>query len=306
MQPPAKRLGRGLSSLISVGEQAPTTAEAALPPSKAPSESGNRTIKTDQLRPNPFQPRKDIPPDQLQALAESIRKTGVIQPIVARPAQAGTFEIIAGERRWRAAQLAGLSEVPALIREADDQAALEIALVENIFREDLNAIDRAQAYRRYCDEFHLSADEVAQRLGEDRSTVTNYLRLLDLPGEVKNWVAEGKLSMGHARALLGLRTAADQVKLARQAIDAGLSVRKVEELVRLRLQVRMTATQPREDNEAKRPQIRTLEQAFVQALGTKVEINETRRKGRGKIVIHYFSLDDFDRILERLGLEDRG
>jgi ParB family chromosome partitioning protein len=181
---------------------------------------------------------------------------------------------------------------------------LEIALVENIFREDLNAIDRAQAYRRYCDEFDLSAEEVADRLREDRTTVTNYLRLLELPGEVKDLVRAGELSMGHARCLLALRTPAEILRGAKEAIKEGLSVRGLEKMVRDRANARAAASKPGGGKaEEKRPQIRNLEHAFVQSLGTKVEIHESRRRGSGRVVIHYYNLDDFDRIAERLGIE---
>jgi len=261
----------------------------------------------DQLRPNPFQPRQDISPEHLKALAESIRKSGVIQPILVRRAGDQLYEVIAGERRWRAAQQAGLREVPAVLRPVDDQEMLELALIENIFREDLNAIDRAAAYRRYCNEFSLSADEVAQRLGEDRSTVSNYLRLLDLPTEVRQWVAEGKVAMGHARCLLGLKSPVDMTQMAREVIEQDLSVRTVEKMVRERLNARAEAIRgPADRADAKRVQIRNLEEAFTRALGTKVEIQEAARKGKGKITIHYFSLDDFDRVMERLGIEPEG
>jgi ParB family chromosome partitioning protein len=324
MQKPVKRLGRGLSSLISVPETpvafpppapAPAAPAAAGPadgtptapaaqPAQAPA-PGPQLVDVAAIRPNPYQPRRDIAPEALQALAESIRKTGLIQPIIVRPLAGGAYELIAGERRWRASQMAGLTRIPAVVREATETEMLEMALVENIFREDLNAIDRAGAYRRYCDEFQLSADEVATRLGEDRTTVTNYLRLLDLPNEVKAWVAEGRLSMGHARALLGIKSPSDLVRTAKQAIDEGLSVRALEKLVRERVEARAAAAKPAADGqEAKRPQIRNLEQAFVRAIGTKVEIQESRKKGSGKIIIHYYNLDDFDRIAERFGVEE--
>lgn len=305
MQQPQKRLGRGLSALIpmSAGAAPPqlSAADAAASPSAPPPLNH---LPVELLRPNPFQPRREMPPDQLKSLAESIKRSGIIQPLAVRKVGDRLYEIIAGERRWRAAQLAGLTEVPVHVRTADDEEMLEFALVENIYREDLNAIDRAVAYKRYCDEFELSAEEVAGRLGEDRTTVSNYLRLLDLPSEVKQWVIEGKLAMGHARGILGLRAPGDMVQLARQVIEQGLSVRAVEKLVKERLEARAAVTRNLEDAaDAKRAQVRNLEQAFTRALGTKVEINEAARKGRGRIVIHYFSLDDFDRIMERMGME---
>lgn len=315
MHTPPKRLGRGLRSLISVGQDPPdlpppVTGQAAAPASQAPAEEPLRpttTLPVGQLRPNPYQPRRDVPPDQLKALADSIRKSGIIQPILVRQKGGEVYEIIAGERRWRAAQQAGLSELPVTIRTADDREMLELALAENIFREDLNAIDRALAYRRYCDEFNLTADQVAERLGEDRSTVSNYLRLLDLPSDVKQWVAEAKISMGHARCLLGLRSAVEITQAARQIMEQDLSVRAVEKLVRDRVSARAAAIlAPGEKSDGKRAQIRSLEERFTRALGTKVEIQESARKGKGRIMIHYFSLDEFDRVAERLGLSGDG
>lgn len=303
MQQPQKRLGRGLMAMLSVGETAPG---ATSPPANAQADvpsTPSLSLPVGQLRPNPFQPRRDMPPDHLSALAESIRKSGVIQPILVRQSGPQLYEIIAGERRWRAAQQAGLAQVPVVLRTADDREVLELALVENIFREDLNAIDRALAYRRYCDEFSLTPDEVAERLGEDRSTVCNYLRLLDLPSDVKQWVAEGKLAMGHARCLLGLKSPSDIIQAAKLVIEQDLSVRAVEKWVRDRLNARTSAARSPNKPEPKRAQIRQLEEAFTRSLGTKVEIHESARKGKGRILIHYFSLDDFDRIQERLGLD---
>lgn len=296
MQKVQKRLGRGLDSLISLPSEWGEGGDAA-------QQKPVSTVGVDQIRTNPHQPRKDMAPEALQALADSIRNNGVIQPIVVRKKDEHLYEILAGERRWRAAQMAGLSEIPVVVREATDDEMLEVALIENILREDLNAIERAMAYRKYCDEFGLSAEQVAQKLSEDRTTVVNYLRLLDLPSEVKDWLASGAISMGHARCLLALRSSADIVRTARQAMDEGMSVRGLEKLVREKLQARASAsTQTAARAEDKRPQIAALEQAFVRTLGTKVDIHESRRKGSGKIVIHYHSLDDFDRITERLGV----
>lgn len=311
MQTPPKRLGRGLRSLISVGETPPEfTSPPAVPaaiPAQEEAFKPTTTLPVGQLRPNPYQPRRDVPPDQLKALADSIRKSGIIQPVLVRHKTGETYEIIAGERRWRAAQQAGLSEIPVTVRTADEREMLELALAENIFREDLNAIDRAMAYRRYCDEFNLTADQVAERLGEDRSTVSNYLRLLDLPSDVKQWVAEAKISMGHARCLLGLRSAVEITQMARQIMEQDLSVRAIEKMVRERVSARTTAIlAPGEKGDGKRAQIRSLEERFTRALGTKVEIQESARKGKGKLTIHYFSLDEFDRVAERLGLSGDG
>ncbi|HSW46399.1 MAG TPA: ParB/RepB/Spo0J family partition protein [Phycisphaerae bacterium] len=302
MPQPPRRLGRGLSAILSVPDPQVPSSSSVLPelPIQA---AGTRMIKVSQLRPNPSQPRREFPADQLKALADSIARTGIIQPIAVRPAGKDTYEIIVGERRWRAAQMAGVSEVPAVVREASDEQMLEVALVENIFREDLNAIDRATAYKRYCDTFGLTAEQVAQRLGEDRTTVTNYIRLLDLPAEVKQWVVENRLSMGHARCLLGLTSASMRVQVAKEAIERDLSVRDVEKLVRDRQAARSVPSGSGGGGKVKRPLIRELEQTFVRALGTRVEIVESARKGKGRVIIHYASLEDFDRLCERLNVK---
>jgi len=258
-------------------------------------------IRCDAIRPNPFQPRAEISEASLDELTESIRRTGVIQPIIVRR-QGAAHELVAGERRWRASRRAGLTEVPAIVRTASDEEMLEFALIENIFREDLNAIDRANAYRRYCDAFGLTADQVASRLGEDRTTVTNYLRLLELPASVQDMVRDGRLSMGHARALAGLDERTRIEKVANIASTNYFSVRAIEELVR-KEKDKPTAPPPAPAAAPqKRPHVRDLEQQFVRALDTKVEIFESRKKGAGRIVIHYFTLDDFDRVAERLGI----
>lgn len=296
MQKATKRLGRGLTSLLSATD---TPVDIAAP---GQSDRGVARVDVGRIRPNPYQPRQELNAADMEALAASIRKSGLIQPIIVRPAGDDAYEVIAGERRWRACEMAGLSQVPAIVRDATRQEMAELALVENIFREDLNAIDRAAAYRRYCEEFGLSAEEVANRLGEDRTTVANYMRLLDLPGEVKRWVAEGKLAMGHARCLLAIQSPSDLVQTAKHAISRDLSVRALEKLVRQRVTARAEAGRviPVHD---KRAQIRSLEEAFIRTLGTRVEIIESKRKGSGKIVVHYANLDDFDRIASQVGIE---
>jgi ParB family chromosome partitioning protein len=310
MSNPHRRLGRGLSSLLSIPEE---TIETTVPQQstqqiarETPSNdaSPQKTIKIGKLRPNPYQPRQEFNPTSLQALATSISKTGLIQPIAVRIAENDTYEIIVGERRWRAAQMAGLGEIPVIIRDASREEMLELALIENIYREDINAIERANAYKRYCDEFSMSAEQVASKLGEDRSTVSNYLRLLDLPSDVKQLVIDGRLSMGHARTLLGLKLPSEIQKLAELAVKDGISVRALEKMVQDRQAARAAAIKPRVGKEDKRPLIRELEQTFIRILGTKVEIFESRRKGKGKIIIHYASLEDFDTISERLGIKE--
>ncbi len=302
MQAPKKRLGRGLNSLISLPESSPPS---DLPAPSSTSRSDTLRVSLDRIRPNPHQPRQEMKEEELEALAASIRKSGLLQPVILRK-QGEDYQLIAGERRWRACREAGLKEIPAIVREATDREMLELALVENIFREDLNPIERAEAYRRYADEFGLSAEDIAQGLGEDRTTVTNYMRLLDLPAEVRGLVSQSQLSMGHARCLLGLKSASEITRMAEKAVKEGLSVRALERAVRDQIQARQAASQPAgrtDSKDAKRPQIRQLEEAFVQTLGTKVDIHESRRKGSGKITIHYANLDDFDRIVDRLQIE---
>jgi ParB family chromosome partitioning protein len=301
-----KHLGRGLASLLGpitldeaeANQVLPNPAVAAnFPPDKELHDS-LQEINIDAISPNPYQPRTVWDQQELADLAESIRANGVIQPIIVRPAGPG-FELIAGERRFRAAQLASLTAIPALVREATDEQLLELSLIENIHRADLNPIERAKAYQNYLSTFSLTQAEAAERLGENRSVIANYLRLLDLPDEVKQMLAERQLTMGHARAMLALPTDELRRKLANRAMAGRLSVREVERLVRTYLagigQARTTAR-------SKPAHILELESELSRQLGTKVAI-ETRKNGqRGKIIIEFYSLDEFDRITERIGL----
>lgn len=305
-----RRLGKGLAALLqsttSVIRPEPAALEPpptpAAPPPDTASKQSIRLVRCSVIQPNPYQPRSEILEESLNELVQSIRKTGIIQPITVRQKGPG-FELIAGERRWRAAQRAGLVEIPAIVRTATDEEMVELALIENIFREDLNAIDRAVAYRRYCDQFALTADQVANRLGEDRTTVTNYLRLLELPESVQQMVKEGRISMGHARAMAGLNDRDKIEKLANIVVTNFFSVRALEELIRSEKSSAAPAAKPAAVVKDKRPHIRDLEEQFMRALETKVEIVEARKKGTGRIVIEYNSLDDFDRIAERVGVK---
>lgn len=283
------------------------------PSAAAPSE-----VAIDAIIPNRNQPRQAFSAESIASLAKSIEQSGIVQPLVVRPigrsgdaitadasAGAAQFELIAGERRWRAARAASVKMVPVVVRDLGDREALEVALVENIQREDLNAIDRARAYQGYCREFAVGAEELAQRLGEDRSTISNYMRLLELPQSVQKLVSTGELSMGHARCILGLDGDDARIDVARSAVANALSVRAVEEMVRRRKgapqgerAIRRGTTRIVE----KRPHVADLENRMSQALGTKVQISEGRKRGSGKILIEYYSLDDFDRISERMGV----
>jgi len=301
-----KHLGRGLQSLLGpitldqseTNQVSPNPAITAnFPPDKELS-SSLREIAIDVISPNPYQARTVWDQQELADLAKSIKANGVIQPIIVRPAGTG-FELIAGERRFRAAQLASLTTIPALVRKASHEQMLELALIENIHRTNLNPIERAKAYQNYLRTFSLTQAETAERLGEDRSVIANYLRLLDLPNEIKQMLAEGQLTMGHARAILALPTDELRRKLANRALAGNLSVREVERLVRKYL----TGTgQAKPTVRSKPAHILDLESKLSSQLGTRVSI-ETRKNGqRGKVVIEFYSLDEFDRITERLGL----
>jgi len=301
-----KHLGRGLASLLGPITLEPDETQQLLsdfvtpvnfPPDKELQDS-LREISIDAIFPNPYQPRTVWNQQELADLAESIRTRGVIQPIIVRPAGTG-FELIAGERRFRAAKLASLTTIPALIRQASDEQMLELSLIENIHRADLNPIERAKAYQNYLSTFSLTQAEAAERLSENRSVIANYLRLLDLPEEVRQMLVEGQLTMGHARAILALPTDELRRKLANRAMAGRLSVREVERLVRRYFigigQAKVTAR-------SKPPHILDLESELSRHFGTKVII-ETRKNGqRGKIIIEFYSLDEFDRITEKIGL----
>ena len=301
-----RHLGRGLESLLSPIISHPTSRnQAATVPfdeSKSLSEKHLHSqlveISIDTISPNPYQARTTWNEQELADLAESIRANGVIQPIIVRPVGPG-YQLIAGERRLRAARLAALATVPALVRQATDEELLEIALVENIHRADLNPIERARAYQNYVSTFSLTQAEAAARLGEDRSVIANYLRLLDLPDEIKQMLTDGQLTMGHARAILALPTDELRRKLANRALVGRLSVREVERLVRRYLAGTGQATTT---SRSKPAHILDLENRLCSQLGTKVII-ETRKNGqRGRIIIEFHSLDEFDSITDRLGL----
>ncbi len=301
-----RHLGRGLDSLISpitLNESAPKRVlsdhvdEHNFPVDKELGDS-LRFINLDNISPNPYQARLEWNENDLDDLAESIKANGVVQPIIVRPFKGG-YQLIAGERRFRAAKKASLQNIPAMVRIASDEQMHEWSLVENIHRVDLNPIERAKAYRDYLNTFSLTQTEASQRLGEDRSVVANYMRLLDLPQEIKQMLADSKLSMGHARAILALPTDELRRKLANRAMAGRLSVREVERLVRRYL---AGSNKEKKNIRSKPPHIQDLEMKLSRQLGTKVNI-ETRKNGqRGKIIIEFYSLDEFDGITEKLGL----
>jgi ParB family chromosome partitioning protein len=273
-------LGRGLSALI------PDT----LPPAGA----ADRPLEVDSdlLRPNKFQPRTTMDDARIEDLARSIRANGIIQPIVVRRVEGG-YEIVAGERRWRAAQRAGLLKVPIVVRDIPEDRLLAAALIENIQREDLNPIEEAHAYRRLADEFHLTQEQIADAVGKDRSSIANYIRLLKLPREVRENVGSGALSMGHARAILGLGDETSQLRVSRDVVARSLSVRETEVLVK-----RLGLPAPAKAEPRKDVHTRAAEDQLRFALGTRVRI--VRRGKGGRVEIDFSSEDELQRIYEKL------
>lgn len=297
-------LGRGLEALMGPitkfkADSQESSHDVSFPPD-AKLELAKSELPISQIRPNPYQPRTSWNEEQLQDLSESIKSNGIIQPIIVRK-NADGYEIIAGERRLRAAEMAGLETVPVLVRQATDKEMLELALVENIHRADLNPIERAKAYLNFINSFNLTQTEAAQRLGEDRSVISNYLRILDLPNEIKQMLAEGRLSMGHARAMLALPSDELRRKLANRAMAGRLSVREVERLVRKYLDGK---TETKEIKKVKMAHIIDLERKLQSLLGTKVTIKANKRTPRGRIIIDYYSLDEFERLTEHMGLKN--
>jgi len=286
-----KALGRGLSTLLPTNRLAPAPPAPAAPQTT----SAPLRIPIGDIDPNPLQPRTVFQADRLQELAQSIREHGIIQPLIVRAA-GSRFQLIAGERRWRAARLAGLAQVPVIIQDYADDRLMEVTLIENIQREDLNPIEVSQAFDRLARDHQLSHEQIAQRTGKDRTTVTNMLRLLRLPSDIQVLLAEHRLSMGHARAILSLPTPELQLQLAERTAAEGLSVRQVERLVQ-------KATEPREAKPVTAvepdPNVKAAIQELERVLGTRVHIVEKSAQ-RGHIEIEYYSQDDLQRIYETI------
>ncbi len=277
------RLGRGLDALL--GNYEPATAE----------KDELRQLPIDLLRRGKYQPRTHMDPAALEELAASIKAQGVVQPIVVRSLPNGEYEIVAGERRWRAAQLAGLESIPAVVRKIPDEAAIAIALIENIQRENLNPVEEANALQRLIDEFGMTHQQVAEAVGRSRAAVTNLLRLLTLQADVREMLEQARMDMGHARALLALEGGA-QSKAAHQVVEKGLSVRETENLVRRLLTKSSGHTA---SHEAVDPDVRALQQQLSEKLGAKVRIQHSHR-GRGRLVIEYNTLEELDGILAKI------
>jgi ParB family transcriptional regulator, chromosome partitioning protein len=313
------RLGRGLSSLLTVSElpvevEVPTPAPNAQPqaaglsspapqsappvdvPNAAAPTAQPDEIPLEQISPNPHQPRREMDQAHLAELAASLRSTGLIQPIVVRRTETG-YQLIAGERRFRAAKLAGLKSIPAIVRDVDSFTQAQMALVENIQREDLNPIDRAQAYRALINQLGLTHQELSQRLGEDRTVITHHVRLLDLAESVREMIRSGKLSLGHAKLLAGVEDILEQQRLAELCVAQELSVRNLE---RLLAGDEGNAAPSRSSTPS--AHLLDLEKTIARQLGMRVQVR-SNKKGRGRLVVHYASLDQFDELIRRLGIK---
>jgi ParB family chromosome partitioning protein len=284
-----KRLGRGLEALLGSVSKDQAQASGSL-----------RELPVSSVQPNPLQPRSQISEAELTELTSSIEASGLLQPVVVRPRN-GKYELIAGERRWRAVQRLGWPKIPAVIRDVDDQTLLTLALIENLQRDDLTAIDEAAGYQRLSEEFQLPQAEIARLVGRDRSTIANLLRLLKLPEEVRQLVQEGKLSEGHARALLSVSDSAELLRIAREAAEQGWSVREMESRTRDKTPARTSApsspSQPRAPQKMPNADVRRVEDALRKRLGTDVRVT-ARRRGRGFLSISYYSNEDLARVLE--------
>jgi ParB family transcriptional regulator, chromosome partitioning protein len=280
-----KGLGRGLSALIPAAQASDESRDQRSP----------LEVAVDRITPSPFQPRRTFDEAKIEELAASIRNQGIIQPLVVRPKNDG-FELIAGERRWRAAMKAGLSRVPVVVRAASDHEALQLALVENLQREDLNPIEEASGYRRLQEEFQWSQEEMAERVGKSRPAIANSLRLLALPPEVQQEVTAGNLPAGQARALLGLHTEALIVSACREVIAKGLSTRETEKMVRLLL----VGRKRRRGVPVIDPDLKSIVENLQRALGTRVRLIPKARSSKGKIEIEYYALADLERIIQTI------
>ena len=290
-------LGRGLDALLGPPRTASKPVAAPLTAVSGDADGELRTLGVEQLQRGKYQPRVDMHNESLEDLADSIRAQGVVQPLVVRPIGAGRYEIVAGERRWRAAQLAELQEVPVMVREMDDRTAIAVALIENIQREDLNPLEEAHALERLIEEFEMTHQQAAEAVGRSRAAVSNLLRLLELGEIATGLVQRGELDMGHARALLAL-SGTRQADAARQVVDQGLSARATERLVKKLLAAGSQSggkkTPPRRD-----PDLVSLEQDLSDRIGAPVQVQQGQ-KGKGKLIVSYNSLDELDGILEHI------
>lgn len=291
-------LGKGLDSLIPTNvmmESEVKHATISTASSAEEGKDGTLMVKLSKVEPNREQPRKNFDEDSLQELAESLKQFGMLQPILVQN-RGDYYEIIAGERRWRAAKIAGLKEVPVIVRELTDQEIVEISLIENIQREDLNPIEEAQAYKRLLTEFHLKQDEVAERVSKSRTAVTNSMRLLKLCDEVQKMVVDDMISTGHARALISIEDPEEQYLIAQKIFDEKLSVREVEKLVK---DLHKPPKPPKEENKTLQAIYQEISERLKQSLSTKVSVS-AKQNGAGKIEIEFYNHEDLERLLERI------
>jgi ParB family chromosome partitioning protein len=290
----SRRLGRGLSALISSA----ATAQPAASPAAQTTDSPFREIRLDSIVPNPKQPRREFAEADLVELQQSLQASGLLQPISVRPRPDGKFELIAGERRFRAASRLGWSTIPAVVRDVSDEQLLSFALVENLQREDLNPIEEAEGYRQLISEFGLAHQQVAQAVGKDRSTVTNALRLLALPEQVQKLVRDGSLTLGHARAILGVPAGTSMTELADRVVSQRLSVREVERLVQeAKPAVKRSRDQEPQQTVSEVPEVRRLTDRLRRFLQTDVAVS-VDSNGRGELKIRFYSADDFNRVFD--------
>ena len=291
-------LGKGLDSLIPTNvmmESEVKHATVSTASSAEEGKDGTLMVRLSKVEPNREQPRKNFDEDSLQELAESLKQFGMLQPILVQN-RGDYYEIIAGERRWRAAKIAGLKEVPVIVRELTDQEIVEISLIENIQREDLNPIEEAQAYKRLLTEFHLKQDEVAERVSKSRTAVTNSMRLLKLCDEVQKMVVDDMISTGHARALISIEDPEEQYLIAQKIFDEKLSVREVEKLVK---DLHKPPKPPKEENKTLQAIYQEISERLKQSLSTKVSVS-AKQNGAGKIEIEFYNHEDLERLLERI------
>ncbi len=298
-------LGRGLGALLGDSPIAKPPISSIVPGAASPADSGERVqrVALDRIRPCPFQPRKDFSPEALRELADSIKEQGIVQPLIVRKRD-GLLELIAGERRWRAAQLLGLAEVPVILRQADDRAVLELALIENLQREDLNPIEEAHGYAQLIEQFQLKQEEAAAKVGKSRAVVANALRLLKLPSEIQANVRAGRLSVGHAKVILGLASEKHQKLAVERILKEGLNVRQTEALV-ARLQAREAGNVPGPGSITpltRDAHVTSLENQLRERLGTKVHLRYAH--GRGALEVAFFSDAELERILQILGVAE--
>jgi ParB family chromosome partitioning protein len=295
IDPKRRALGKGLDSLL--------PRVSAVPPSSAPEAEGGKPLEIllDHIERNPFQTRSQLNEEQLAELAASITANGVVQPVLVRPLASGRFQLIAGERRWRASALAGKKTIPAILRQVSDEQAMEITIVENLQRADLNPMEQARAFERLSREFHMTQEQMAARTGKDRATVSNFLRLLKLPASVQARVEAGDLSFGHARTLLAFEQTDEMEKAAERVVKLSLSVRQTEAYVQGLIHPEKSARKEPKPEVPIDPNVREVQERLQRALGLKVHIDD--HNGRGKVIIEYARLEDFDTLLEQLAGE---